>query len=228
VGVDDDDEARQARVALILAPAASKPGAAGATSAATALDAVAARALRAYAAAGEDAADGKLLKLLRQLLWSEAGAALAAAPLSAAPGEAELAGKLLALAKEARALEEEAANADVIELMGGSIDSYMLEAAASDVALMTQLARGPLGVEAGAAVVITNGRVIPDWSPRAGGGAAGGGGGVGALTGLTAEDFGLMQMYAQDIQAGELESSRGLGCALRMSPESAWWASTLL
>jgi hypothetical protein len=104
----------------------------------------------------------------------------------------------------------------------------MLEAAASDVALMTQLARGPLGVEAGAAVVITNGRVIPDWSPRAGGGAAGGGGGVGALTGLTAEDFGLMQMYAQDIQAGELESSRGLGCALRMSPESAWWASTLL
>ncbi|GBF95627.1 UDP-glucose:glyco glucosyltransferase [Raphidocelis subcapitata] len=193
LSIDDDDEVADARAALLMAPAAD-------AATPSLLDALVARGLRAYRAAGASAADGALLRLLRALLRSPDAAALAAEPLGgAAAGKRDLPALLLPLARAAGAVPDGAAAAAAASALGG-VDAAALAEAAADVDALSRLARGPLGLEPGAAAVITNGRVILDWSPR---GAAGGGeAGAGGAEGLTAEDFGLMQMYAQEMQPG--------------------------
>jgi hypothetical protein len=159
-----------------------------------------------YTKAGADGVTGAHLKLLRSLLRSPAAAALAAASLSdgaaAAAAAQAAAEKLLLAAVEARVVPEGAGAAELAAVLGG-LDAESLAAAGPAVAAQAALARGPLGLEPGAAAAVTNGRVILDWSPKRDGG--GGGAAGSAEVGLTAEDFGLMQLYAQDLQPGRLE-----------------------
>lgn len=206
---------RDARLALLIAPAGAAPSAFSAaagpfptdadiskeTAGISLLDAVTARALRAYRAAGVAASDGALLRFLRALLRDGGAEALAAAPL-AGDASATLADKLLPLAVEAELVPQGASPAAVAEVLGG-LGPEQLAAAAADVASHARLARGaPLSLPAGAAAVVTNGRVIVDWAP-AGSPGAGGGSPGGAAVGLTPEDFALMHMYAFDLQPGE-------------------------
>ncbi len=200
--MEDDDDVRQARVAFLIAPAAA--GTSTGPDSATCLDALFAQLLRAYRKAGAAAADGALLRLMRGVLRAPLAAALAEKPLSELPAEPDLGAQLLPLMRDAGVAEEKEAAAAAVKKIGG-VGPAELALAAKDVGPQAALARGPLGLEPGAAAVVTNGRSIVDWSPRHDAAGAGGGG----LEGLTAEDFALMQMYAFDIQPGEHEWGEG-------------------
>jgi hypothetical protein len=208
LSVEDDGDVKAARTALILAPAAGGEGGGdggNAGSSATALDALALEIARAFAGAGADGVTGAHLKLLRALLRSPAAAELAGVRIAGGAAAAEAAVKaalesLLPAARAAGVVPESAAAPELAAALGG-LGAPALEASATAVAKQGALARGPLKLEPGAAAVITNGRVIVDWSPKRDGGGSGVAAG-GAEAGLSSEDFGLMQLYAADLQPG--------------------------